>query len=269
MNPVTPTVAREDRRRRSAYASAAVTAAAMILATAVYVLIQTHVIVDSPPPIPTDAERAGQLRIFFGYFVATSGWNQCALVLSAVGFAALFVLLGQCRPMPSDVATDVVRLGSALYLSAQLLQAGAYGSLHDAAMRPGADLEATLVGLHAVDAVDDAFEIGSYVLLGLGVVGLARRRPRALPRLWAPLCGTLAFAFLALAGLSFAKAWTAADVVLVLGGAMLLPAWALVLATSTPVTATATQARFESSTGPQPRERPAERTGRPSEGRKS
>jgi hypothetical protein len=111
---------------------------------------------------------------FFEYFSSTVPQQYATLLLAATALAALYVLTGPTSErFQADTPCALVRLGAIPYITAQLMQAGAYCQASQIAATTDGDLEAWLVEFRIVDAVDDALEIGAYTTLGLGIVSLA------------------------------------------------------------------------------------------------
>ena len=79
----------------------------------------------------------------------------------------------------------------------------------------------------AVDVVDDAFELASFMLLGAGMLALASPAMKASSRqlAWGRFSGVVGLVLLATAGAYAAQSYDLIDILLVVGGAVLVPIW--------------------------------------------
>ena len=187
-----------------------------------------------PAPRPPRRRRPG-LAAFLEYFRTTVPQQCGALFLASTGFAAFYVLTDRTtsiidRRWPARVC----RLGATLFITAQLIQLGGYRHLYETSPTSGRDPDADLVTLQLVDALDDALELGAFTLLAAGMLGLgiSSHAPRS-ARGWSRSSTLTGLIYLALAGAMAVAAWTAVDVLLIVGGTIAAPVWALTLARAT------------------------------------
>ena len=213
--------------------SAVMYSACLVVAAGWYALQALHITVASPPPLP--AERTARIAAFLENFRTTVPQQCGALLVASAGFAAFYVLTERTtsiidRPWPARMC----RLGATLFIAAQLIQLGGYRLLYDTSPTKGRDPDADLVTLQLVDAIDDALELGAFTLLAAGMLGLglSSHATRA-ARPWSRSSTFTGLIYLALAGAMAAAAWTAVDVLLIVGGTIAAPVWALTLARAT------------------------------------
>jgi hypothetical protein len=194
-----------------------------------YALQQLHITIGSPPTLP--AERTARLRIYLDYFASTVPEQCVVILLSTAGFAAFYVLtysttrLGATRP-----GASLCRLGATVYITAQLVQVGGYRLVLDSPRPAGRDLTADVAALRLTDSIDDALEMGAFALLATGMlcVGAAVRR-ESHARRWARSSMLIGLLYLALAGTMALAAWTVVDVLMIVGGVVAPPVWAVLL----------------------------------------
>ncbi len=112
--------------------------------------------------------------------------------------------------------------------------AGGYRHLYKTSPTSGRDPDSDLVTLQLVDSLDDALELGAFTLLAAGMLGLgiSSHAPRS-ARAWSRSSTLTGLIYLALAGAMAVAAWTAVDVLLIVGGTIAAPVWALTLARAT------------------------------------
>ena len=226
------TAPREPDRRRGVGRppmSAVVYSACLVVAAGWYALQTLHITVANPPSLP--AERTARLAVFLEYFRTTVPQQCGALLLASAGFAAFYVLTERTtsiidRRWPARVC----RLGATLFITAQLIQLGGYRHLYATSPTSGRDPEADLLTLQLVDAIDDALELAAFTLLATGMLGLGITSQATLSaRAWSRSSTFAGLIYLALAGAMAAAAWTAVDLLLIVGGTIAAPIWALTL----------------------------------------
>jgi hypothetical protein len=230
------TARRDPARRRAAGripVSAVIYLACLVVAACWYALQTLHITVASPPPLPI--ERTARVAAFLDYFRTTVPQQCGALLFASAGFAAFYVLTDRTtsiidRPWPARTC----RLGATLFITAQLIQLGGYRHLYDTSPTSGRDPEADLVTLQLVDAIDDALELGAFTLLAAGMLGLgiSSHAPSS-ARAWSRSSTFTGLIYLALAAAMSVAACTAVDVLLIVGGTIASPVWALTLARAT------------------------------------
>jgi hypothetical protein len=218
---------------------AVVYSACLVGAAGWYALQQLHITIGSPPTLP--AERTARLRIYLDYFASTVPQQCAAIIVASAGFAAFYVLTHSTTALAAaHWPASLCRLGATLYITAQLVQIGGYRRALEAPRTAGRDLTADLVTLQLVDAIDDALEIGAFAVLATGMLGLgAAARRNAQARRWALTSMLTGLLYLTLAGAMALAAWTVVDVLMILGGTVAAPVWAVLLIRALAATATA------------------------------
>jgi hypothetical protein len=125
----------------------------------------------------------------------------------------------------AGVAALAITTGSLLWIVGNIVDLGGAQAVKDLTERGGAIESVTAVDF-AVNEIDDAFELFGFAFLGVGVLALAWEAQRAAEhRPWTWLTVLTGLVVLVLSGAYAAKSWDLVDALLVLGGAVLLPAW--------------------------------------------
>ena len=91
----------------------------------------------------------------------------------------------------------------------------------------GDPLETVRLIAWLIDDIDDAFELVGLAVIGAGFVALALSPARSTARPWRGFTGIVGLVLLATAAAYAARAYDLVDVLLVVGGVLLLPAWLL------------------------------------------
>jgi hypothetical protein len=204
-----------------------------------YTLQQLHITIGSPPPLP--AERTARLRIYLDYFASTVPQQCTAIILATAGFAAFYVLTHSTATLAAaHWPVSLCRLGATLYITAQLIQVGGYRLALETPRTARRDLTADVVTLQLVDAIDDGLEIGAFAVLAIGMLGLGAAGRRSVQaRRWALSSTLTGLLYLALAAAMAVGAWTVADVLMMVGGTVAAPVWAVLLIRALAATASA------------------------------
>lgn len=227
MTPLIDGAPLDARAKRSL--AAAVYSACLVGAAGWYALQQLHITIGSPPPLP--AERTARLRTYLDYFASTASQQCAAIIIASAGFAAFYVLTySTTKLVAARSPASLCRLGATLYITAQLIQVGGYRLVLATPRTADRDLTADVVALRLTDSIDDALEIGAFALLATGMLGLgaaARRHPHA--HRWALSSILTGLLYLALAPAMALAAWKVVDVLMIVGGIVAPPVWAVLL----------------------------------------
>lgn len=165
-------------------------ALALVVAAGWYALIAERVTVrDDPGFIRGSSEHV--LRVFFDWFVSTILQQRIDNVIAMVAFLALIGLALSLRELLGrDRAAAVfgsvaLSLGSALWITGNLIQLGGYRAIEIAVEQRRALEPVNSIGL-VIDTIDDWFELTAFALIGTGIVmfGISALRSRMAARSW-------------------------------------------------------------------------------------
>jgi hypothetical protein len=228
-------------------------AAAAFVVTAVwYGLTARFVTVARPPAFNPSAPLDAELHRWLNWFVTTLPQERLDTVIAIVGFLSLvplaaFVrdLLGRDRVL-ARIGSLALPTGALLWVAGNVLQLGGHRAVGLMATHRN-PVETVNAILFTVDTIDDAFELAAFALLGVAVLALAGAAVgnRAVSRAWCGYSLVLGVVLLSLSGAYAAADGDLIDLLLVTGGALLLPAW-LVWTGRLLRNATASQARNRS-----------------------
>ena len=158
-------------------------------------------------------------------------------------------LLGRHRVL-ARIGAMALSTGALLWVAGNVLQLGGHRAVGLMATHRN-PAETVNAILFTVDTIDDAFELAAFAVLGVALLALAGAAiggpigNRAVSRAWCGYSLLLGVVLLALSGAYAAADGDLIDLLLVAGGALLLPAW-LVWTGCLLRNATASQARNRS-----------------------
>jgi hypothetical protein len=217
------------RTTRVPTVTAYVGAAAFVLAAAWYALMLTEVVVD-PEPVPQPGQpREEWLRIYFDWFASTLTHEWIAGGAAILGFLCLLAtaVFVRQRLEPADASAALgawaVAAGAIVWVVGNVATLGAYhaiGVMIDRAQ----DLETVKLFAWVTDDVDDAFELVGLATIGVGFLALSRGLRGAAHRSWSRFTLLVAVLLLVTAAAYAARSFGLVDVLIVVGGALLLPA---------------------------------------------
>ncbi|HZD70771.1 MAG TPA: hypothetical protein VFA45_18305 [Actinomycetes bacterium] len=213
-----------------------VAAAAFVVAAVWYGLAARFITVARPPAFNPDAPLDAELHRWFNWFVTTIPQERIDAAIAIAGFLCLlplaaFVrdLLGRDRTLVR-IGSQALPAGALLWVAGNVMQVGGHRAVGLMATHRD-PIETVNAILFTVDTIDDAFELAAFAVLGVALLALAGAAvagpigDRAVPRAW---CGHSLLLGAVLLALSVAHAVGGGDVVdllLVVGGGLLLPAW--------------------------------------------
>lgn len=226
------TVRTEGGERRIPFAW--ISAAALAIASIWSALIIQGVTQGSAPAPAPAASPDVVLRGQWQWFATTLTQERLVTGIAIVGFAMLILATWSIRERLGSSRQDVtagavlVSLGSALWIVGNILELGGHRAVGLMAMHDN-PIETTNSIAFAIDMIDDAFELVAFVMLGVGMLGFARAawRTVGLSDAWGRYTAAFAVALIAL-GVAHGKDSTdTADLLLLIVGAFLAPAWLL------------------------------------------
>lgn len=201
-------------------------AAALLFVSSVwYGLVTEHITVDDRPEPPTTVEA------YYEWFSTTVTQERLLGGLAILGVACSIVVGWALREQlapdggRAGVGALAITTGALLWIVGNIVDFGGAKAVKDLT-EAGGPIEPVNAINFTVDEIDDAFELFGFAFLGVGVLALAWEALRVNERRpWTWLTALTGLVFLILSGAYAAESWDLVDALLVLGGAILLPAW--------------------------------------------
>jgi|SRR5438034_8770202 len=139
--------------------------------------------------------------------------------------AAFFVrdLLGRDRA-PARIGAFAVGAGALLWITGSVLQLGGHRAIGLMATHAN-PIETTNSIAFTIDTVADAFALAAFALIGAGMLAFAVAAERPRHRAWAGYTAAIAAVMLVTAGVYAAGNGGFEDLMLAVGGVVLLPLW--------------------------------------------
>jgi len=224
------TIERSERRIPFAWISAAALAIASIWSA----LIAGGVTQGSAPAPAPAASPEVVLRGQWQWFATTLTQERIVTGIAIVGFAALILAawlirerLGS-RRQDATAGAVLVSLGSAVWIVGNILELGGHRAVGLMATHDN-PIDATNSIAFTIDVIDDAFELVAFVMLGAGMLGFARAAWRTVgaSHAWSRYTAAYAVVLIALGLAHGAGSTHTADLLLLIVGAVLTPAWLL------------------------------------------
>jgi hypothetical protein len=221
---------RAEIRSRVTAIVAYLAAGAFVVAALWYGLIARHVSV-SAPPVPGASIEATQ-HAYYAWFVTTLQQERldtgiaigafCCLIGTAVGVRDL---LGLDRPLVRLGGMALV-LGAVVWIVGNVLQLGGHRAVGLMATHDNPIQSVNAIAF-TIDMIDDAFELTAFALIGIGLLafGWGGLRDRRVPAGWAWVSVAAGVVTIALSGAYLADAGDLVDLLLIVGGVILLPIW--------------------------------------------
>ena len=230
LEPTQVTTEWGDRRIPFAWISAA----ALAIASVWSALIAGGVTQGSAPSPAPAASPDVVLRGQWQWFATTLTQERLVTGIAIVGFAALilttWLIRGRLGSRREDATAGavLVSLGSAVWIVGNILELGGHRAVGLMATHDN-PIQTTNSIAFAIDMIDDAFEFVAFVMLGAGMFGFASAAWRAVgvSHAWSRYTAAFAVALLALGLAHGADSTHTADLLLLLVGAVLTPAWLL------------------------------------------
>jgi hypothetical protein len=206
-------------------------ASAFVIAAAWYGLAANGVTVASAPPAAANAGLPG-LHAYYRWLVTTLPQERLYTSIAIAGFLGLAVvaafvrdLLGRDRTLARAGAFGV-GFGAALWVAGSIAQLGGHRAV--GLMATHANPVETVASIaFTVDMIADAFALAAFALTGAGMLAFAAAAARQRPghRAWAGFTVLIALVMLVTAGSYAAGDGGLSDLMLLAGGAVLLPLW--------------------------------------------
>lgn len=207
-------------------------AAAFLVAAVWYALVVAEVTVASEPqPQPGQAQQEW-FHTYYAWFASTLRQERYYTGAAIVGFLSLMVTaafvrnaFGRRQPFASFGA-QIMGAGTLLWVVGAVVSIGGHRAVGLMTGR-GDPIETVNSISWTIDTINDAFELAGSALLGAGMLALAWVGMRARSRgpAWSRYTLAVGLVLLATAGAYAAQSFDLVDVLLVAGGAVLLPSW--------------------------------------------
>jgi hypothetical protein len=227
-------IARPGISRRTGVASliAYAGAVAFLVAAAWYALVVAEVVVAAEPQPQARQSQEEWLQTYFGWYTSTLPHERFYGGAAIVGFLCLLATasyvrdrLGGGHPL-ATLAAQAVGTGAIIWVVGNVASLGGHHALGVMTER-GDPLETVRLLAWLIDDLDDAFELVGIALIGAGFLALSwplRRSPA--PRVaWSGFSRLVGLVLLATAAAYAAREYDVVDLLLVVGGALLLPLW--------------------------------------------
>lgn len=205
-------------------------AAALIVAAVWYGLVAAGITADSEPELSGSFEE--RFDTYYGWLVTTFEQERYYSGFAIVGFLcfAATALLARARVGRGSplalLGAYAVAAGAGFWIAANVAALGGHRAVGRMFERRDSPEVVNSVNL-TIDLVDDALELAAFALLGAGMLALAWPALRSASRevAWGRFTAAVGLVLLATAGAYAASAYDLVDLLLVLGGAVLVPAW--------------------------------------------
>jgi len=212
--------------------TAYVGAAAFLLAAAWYALVLAEVVVAAEPQPQPGQSREEWLRTYFSWFSSTLPDERVYGGAAIVAFLCLLMTAAFLRDRRepdralAKLGAQAVGAGAIIWIVGNVASLGGHHAVGLMTNR-GDSLETVRLIAWLVDDVDDAFELVGLAGVGIGFAAFAwpSTRPAARQVAWSRFTGLVGVVLLATAAAYAARVFDLVDLLLVVGGALLLPAW--------------------------------------------
>lgn len=206
-------------------------AAALLLAAGWYALVVAEVVVPAEPRPQPGQSREEWLQTYFSWFASTLADERFYGGAAIIGFLCLLAIAAFVRDelepdrALTKLGAQAVAAGAIIWVVGNVAALGGHHAVGVMTDR-GDPLETIRLMAWLVDDIDDAFELAGLAVMGTGFLALARQSMRAAPGLaWSRFTGLVGLVLLATAAAYAARAFDLVDLLLVVGGVLLLPAW--------------------------------------------
>jgi hypothetical protein len=207
-------------------------AAALLLAAAWYALVVAEVVVPAEPRPQPGQSRDEWLQTYFSWFASTLDDERFYGGTAIIGFLCLLATTAFVRDeLEPDRAlmklgARAVAAGATIWIVGNVAALGGHHAVGMMTDR-GDPLETVRLIAWLIDDVDDAFELVGLAVMGTGYLAFARQSMRSAAGqvAWSRFTGLVGLVLLATAAAYAARAFDLVDLLLVIGGVLLLPTW--------------------------------------------
>jgi hypothetical protein len=206
-------------------------AAALLLAAAWYALVVAEVVVPAEPRPQPGQSREDWLHTYFSWFASTLDDERFYGGAAIIGFLCLLATASFVRDQLEPdrglmkLGARAVAAGATIWVVGNVAALGGHHAVGVMTDR-GDPLETVRLIAWLIDDVDDAFELVGLAVMGTGLLALAwSMRSAAGHVAWSRFTGLVGLVLLATAAAYAARAFDLVDLLLVIGGVVLLPPW--------------------------------------------
>lgn len=207
-----------------------ISAAAFAISGLWYALLAGGV-VQSEPPAPTAGASVEEgMRSYWSWFATTVAQERIVTGLAIAAFATLVVAIWAIRERlaatPAAAAGALfASLGATAWIVGNVLQLGGHRAVALMATH-GNPIETTNSVAFTIDTIDDAFELGAFAMLGVGLLCLASAAQRSVASSagWTWLTAAIGAVCLGLA-VAYSAGSDLVDVLVVALAVVLVPTW--------------------------------------------
>jgi hypothetical protein len=214
------------RARKAAGPATAVAytgAAAFVIAGIWFWLATKGVTVAGAPRAAADVTAQQAMRGYYRWLVTTLPQERYYTSIAIAGFLCLAASAFVARDRLGPDRTPA-RIGALLWIAGSVLALGGHRAVGLMATHAN-PIQTTNSIAFTVDTIAAAFALAAFALIGAGMLGLAAAAPRPARRAWARGTVVVALAVLVTAGSYAAGNDSFTDLMLLIGGAALLPLW--------------------------------------------
>lgn len=207
-------------------------ATALLLAAAWYALVVAELVVPAGPRPQPGQSREEWLQAYFSWFASTLDDERLYSGAAIIGFLCLLATaafvrdeLGPDRAL-TKLGARAVGAGAIIWVVGNVASLGGHHAVGVMTDR-GDPLETVRLIAWLIDDVDDAFELVGLAVIGIGCLALAWQsmRPASRNVAWGRFTGLVGLVLFATAAAYGARAFDLVDLLLIVGGVLLLPAW--------------------------------------------
>jgi hypothetical protein len=206
-------------------------AAALLVAAAWYALVVAEVVVPAEPRLQSGQSREEWLQTYFSWFASTLVDERFHGGAAIIGFLCLLAtaafLRDELEPERAltKLGAQAVAAGAIIWVVGNVAALGGHHAVGVMTDR-GDRLETVRLIAWLID-VDDAFKLVGLAVMGTGFLALAWQSMRAAGGhvAWSRFTGLVGLVLLATAAAYAARTFDLVDLLLVVGGVLLLPAW--------------------------------------------
>jgi hypothetical protein len=190
-----------------------------------------EVVVAAEPHPQLGQSREEWLQTYFSWFTSTLPDERLYAGAAIVGFLCLLTTAAFVRDRRAPdrafaLGAQAVSAGAIVWIVGNVASLGGHHAVGAMTDR-GDTLETVRLILWLIDDVDDAFELVGLAVMGTGFLALAWQSMRsdAGQATWSRFTGLVGLVLLATAAAYAARAFDVVDLLLVVGGVLLLPPW--------------------------------------------
>jgi len=207
-------------------------AAGLVAAAAWYALISHHVTVAAPPTLQAGVPIEVVHHRYYAWFVPTLQQERIDTAIAIVAFVCLVPIASALRDRLgragwlTTIGASGVALGALTWVMGNMVALGGHRAVGLMATHGNPIETVNAIGF-TIDAVDDAFELAAFALIGAGILafGWVGLRDRMAPVGWGWFSLAVGVVTLTLSGAYAAGDGNLVDLLLVTGGVVLLPGW--------------------------------------------